>query len=73
MKRKPIENDSKPEELVDKLIERNHSIFNAHPEVLILPSGERLHYRKLELVLWYHVFMFYPFRDECKLKVGESP
>ena len=88
MKTKPTENDLQPEELVDKITEPNHSIINSHPEVLILSSGERLHYCKVELVLRYHVpnkfkdpvgyahhllFMFYPFRDECKLKVGESP
>ena len=48
--------------------------------MLILSSGEKLHYRKVELVLRYHVpnkfkdpegyahhllFMFYPFCEEC--------
>ena len=54
--------------------------------MLIIFSGERLHYRKVELVLRYHVpnkfkdperyachllFIFYPFRDECELKVAQ--
>ena len=53
---------------------------------MIFSSGERLHYRKVELVLRYHVpnkfkdpkgyahhllFMFYPFRDERELTVGQ--
>ena len=72
--------------LHDKLFEANHSTTDSYPDVLILSSGERLHYRKVELVLRYHVpnkfkdpegyahhllFLFYPFRDECKLKVGQ--
>ena len=86
LKTKPIENDSQPEELIDKLVETNHSISNSYPEVLVLSSGERLHYHKVELVLRYHVpnkfkdpegcahhllFMFYPFRDESELMVGQ--
>ena len=54
--------------------------------MLILSSGGRLHYRKVDLGLRYHVpnkfkgpegyahhllFMFYLFRDECELKVGQ--
>ena len=85
LKTKPIENDSQPEELIDKLVETSHSISNSYPEVLALSSGERLHY-KVELVLLYHVpnkfkdpegcahhllFMFYPFRDESEPKVGQ--
>ena len=86
LKTKPIENDSQPEDLIDKLIETNHSISSSYPEVLVLSSGEKLHYHKVEMVLRYHVpnkfkdpegyahhllFMFYPFRDECELKVGQ--
>ena len=86
LKTKPIENDSQPEELINKLVETNHPISNSYLEVLILSSGEKLHYRKAELVLQYHVpnkfkdpkgyahhllFMFYRFRDECELKVGK--
>ena len=55
LKTKPIENDSQPEELLDILIGTNRSIINSHPEVLVLSSCERLHYRKLELILPYHV------------------
>ena len=80
------ENDSQPEILDDKLFEANHSTTDSYPDVLILSSGERLYYRKVELVLWYHVsiefkdpqgyahhllFMLYPFRYECELKVGQ--
>ena len=86
LKTKPIENDSQPEELIDKLIETNHLISSSYSEVLVLSSGEKLHYYKVKLVLRYHVpnkfkdpedyahhllFMFYPFRDECELKVGQ--
>ena len=86
LKRKPIENDSQPEQLIDKLVETNHPISNSYREVLVLSSGERLHYRKVELVLRYHVpnkfkdpegyahhllFMFYLFRDKSELKVGQ--
>ena len=52
---KPIENDSQPEVLDDKLFEANHSTTDSHPDALILSSGERLHYRKVELVLRCHV------------------
>ena len=48
---KPIDNDSQPEVLDDKLFEANHSTTDSYPNVLILSSGERLHYRKVELVL----------------------
>ena len=44
LKAKPIEDDSQPEELIDKLVETNHPISNSYPEVLLLSSGERLHY-----------------------------
>ena len=86
LKTKPIENYSQPENLINKLIETNYPISNSFPEVLVLSSGERLHYRKVELALRYHVpnkfkdpegythhllFMFYPFRDECELRVGQ--
>ena len=85
---KPFENDSQPEELVDKLVETNHSTSSSYPKLLILSTGERLHYHQVELVLRYHVpnkfkepesyahhllFMFYPFRDECELKLGQPP
>ena len=71
--------------LHDKLSEANHSTTDSYPDVLILSSGERLHYRKVELVLRYHLpnkfkdpegyahhllLMFCSFRDECELKVG---
>ena len=84
---KPIENDSQLEVLDDKLFEANHSTNDSYPDVLILSSGERLHYRKVELVLQNHIpnkfkdpdgyahhllFMFYPFCDECGLKVRQS-
>ena len=86
LKTKLIENDSQPEELMDKLVETNHRISNSYSEVLLLSSGERLHYRKVELILRYHVhnkfkdpegyahyllFMFHSFRDECELKVEQ--
>ena len=86
LKTKPIENDSQPEELIDKLVETNHPISNSYSEVLVLSSGEKLHYCKVKLVLPYHgptkfhdprgyahhlLFMFYPFRDESELKVGQ--
>ena len=53
LKTEPIENDSQPEEFVDKLCETNHFIINSHADALILLSGERLHYRKVELVQRY--------------------
>ena len=83
---KTIVNNSQPEALDDKLFEPNHSTTDSYPDVLIHSSRERLHYRKAELVLRYHVpnkfkapegyahhllFMFYPFRDECELTVGQ--
>ena len=83
---KSIENNSQPEVLDDKLFEANNFTTDSYPDVLILSSGERSHYRKVELVLRYHVpnkckdtegyahhllFMFYPFRDECELMVGQ--
>ena len=83
---KPIENDSQPEELVDELVETNHSTSSSYPKLLVLSTDERLHYHQVKLVLRYHVpnkckhpksyahhllFMFYPFRDECELKLGQ--
>ena len=41
---KPSENDSQSEVLDDKLFEANHSTTNSYPDVLILSSGEILHY-----------------------------
>ena len=88
MKIKPIENVSQPEEQVDKISETHHFIINSHIELLILSSGERLHYCKVELVLRYQIhnkfkdpegyadhllFMVYSFRDECELKLGQPP
>ena len=88
MQTKPIENDSQTEELVDEIVEANHSTSSSYPKLLILSTGERLHYHHEELVLRYHVpnkfkepesyahhllFMFYPFRDECELKLGQPP
>ena len=86
LKRKAIVNNSQPEELIDKLVDTNHPISNSYPQILVLSSSERLHYCKVEFVLWYHVpnkfkdpegyahhlfFMFYPFRDEIQIKVGK--
>ena len=86
LKTKPIESDSQPEELIDKLVEKNHPISNSYSEVLVLSSGERLHYCKLKLVLPYHgpnkfndpescahhlLLRFYPFCDESELKIGQ--
>ena len=86
LKRKAIVNNSQPEELIDKLVDTNHPISNSYPQILVLSSSERLHYCKVELVLRYHVpnkfkdpedyarhllLMFYPFRDESELKVGQ--
>ena len=83
---KTIENDSQLEVLDDKRFEANHSTNDSYPDMLILSSGERLHYRKVELVLQNHIpnkfkdpegyahhllFMFYRFCDECELKVGQ--
>ena len=52
---KPIENDSQTEVLDNKLFEANHSTTDSYSDVLILSSGERLLYRRVELVLRYHV------------------
>ena len=51
---KPIENNSKPEELEDKLAETNHTDISSYQNVLMMPSSDRLHCRKVELVLQYH-------------------
>ena len=55
LKKKPIENDSQPGKLIDILLETNYPISNSYLEVLVLSSGEKLHYRKVELVLRDHV------------------
>ena len=52
---KPIENDRQPEVLDDKLFEANYSTTDSYSDVLIPSSCKRLHYRKVELVLRYHV------------------
>ena len=84
---KPIENDSQPEVLDDKLFEAKHSTTYSYQDMSILSSGERLNYRKVEIVLRYRVpnkykdpvgyahhllFMFYLFRDELKVKQPSS-
>ena len=86
MHAKSIDIDSQPEKLVDKLLEANYSTVKSYSELSVLFSGERLYYRKVELVLRYHVpnklkdsegyahdllFMFYPCRDDGELKVGQ--
>ena len=72
--------------MINHLFGANHSTTDSYPDLFILYSGERLHYRKVELVLRYHVpnkvkdpegyahhllFIFYLHRDECELKVGQ--
>ena len=54
-KQNQCDNDSQPEELIDKLAETNDPNSNSYPEVLILSSGGRLNYRKVEFALQYHV------------------
>ena len=86
LKTKPIENYSQPEELIYKLVQISHLITNSYPDVLVLSSGERLHYPKVKLILQYHIsnifkdtevyahyllFIFYSFHDYCQLKVGQ--
>ena len=39
LKTKPIDNDSPPEKLIDKLIETNHPISSSYRKVLVLASG----------------------------------
>ena len=68
-----------------ELIETNPSTNSSYPKLLILSTGKRMHYRQVGLVLQYHapnefkdpesythhlLFMFYPFDDECELKLG---
>ena len=53
LKTKPVENNSQPKKLINKLVETNHSISNSYLKVLFLSPGERLHYCKVELVLRY--------------------
>ena len=70
------------------VVEANHSTSSSYPKLLILSAGERLYYHHVKLVLQYHVpnkfkepesyarhllFMFYPFCDECELKLGQPP
>ena len=85
---KPVENYCQPEELIDQVIERNHSP-SPYPKVIpLMSSKEKLKCRQTEVVLRYHVpnkdmysekyahhllFMFYPFRNETALKSGEPP
>ena len=86
---KPVENDCQPEELVDEIIEANHTLVGQYPKIIPLNnSKEKLKCRKVELVLRYHVptrhkdpeeyahhllFMFYPFWVESELKSGDTP
>ena len=39
---KPFANDSQPEELVDKLVETNHSTSSSYPKLLILSTFKKL-------------------------------
>ena len=54
LQRKPFENDSQPEELVDELVETNHSTSSSYPKLLILSTRKILNYHQVELVLRYH-------------------
>lgn len=48
---KPIQKDSQPKELADKLFEAHHFTDNSYPDVLMFSSGENLYYHCVEL--WY--------------------
>ena len=86
---KPVENDCQPEELVDEIIEANHTLVGQYPKIIPLNnSKEKLKCRKVELILRYHVpnrhkdpeeyshhllFMCYPFWVESELTSGDPP
>ena len=80
------ENDCQPEELVDEIVEVNHTSVGQYPKVITTRLKEKLKCRRVERVLRYHVpnrhkepeayahhllFMFYPFRIESALKSGD--
>ena len=52
-----MENDSQPNELSDKVIEKNVSVNNSnlYPKRIILSTGEQLVHCKVEFVLSYQV------------------
>ena len=84
---KPIENDSQPEEFPDKVLERNHDALRYSRCIPLMSSKEKLKCRKVPAILRFHspnkdkdfelyahhlLFLFYPFRSEIELKIGES-
>ena len=78
---KPIENDCQPEVLPDEILEINHP-----RSIPLMYSKEKLKCRKVPAILRFHspnkdkdfelyahhlLFLFYPFRSEIELKIGE--
>ena len=54
---KQVESDRQPNELSDKVIEKNHLVNNnnSNPKRITLSTGKNLVHRKVEFVLRYHV------------------
>ena len=82
------ENDYQPQELKEGVVEENHYSQNDSPKIKpMISSKEKLKYRKVPLVLQYHVpseeiypeehahqmlFMYFPLRDKVELKCNNS-
>ena len=79
------DNDSQPEELVDEDIELNHQDSSYPQTIPLMSSKQKLKCRAVPAVLRFHtpnkdknfefyshhlLFLFYPFREEQQLKVG---
>ena len=77
-----------PDELDDRLIEKNHEESSYPKQIKLMISGERMWCHKVRRILRYHVpnkilypeifayhvlFFSYPFRDEKKLLSGLPP
>ena len=54
---KQVESDRQPNQLSDKVIEKNHLVNNnnSNPKRITLSTGKNLVHRKVEFVLRYHV------------------
>ena len=83
---KPIENDCQPEVLPDEILEINHDALMYPMSIPLMYSKEKLKCRKVPAILRFHspnkdkdfelyvhhlLFLFYPFRSEIEMKIGE--
>ena len=82
------ENDWQPEELLDEFFQLKHDGSSYPHTIPLMASKEKLKCRMVPAVLWFYkpnkeknfelfadnlLFLFFPFRDENELKLGDPP